>query len=185
MKSPNTLVAFGDSLTYGYPFSPSESWVEDLRRATGWKVINSGIPGDTWWDMLQRMERDVLGYKPDTVLAMAGTNDVYIGLSQSRIQESFTALMEALFREKVRVWLGIPLPVDDDCEGALSLWRNWMRQYAGEKGLLVVDFYRDFLDAAGNIRGELFLDGCHPSKKGYELMGKRILATLKETGFVF
>lgn len=180
MNNQKTLVAFGDSITYGYPFSPGESWVEALRAATGWKVINAGISGDTFYDMLLRIDRDVLTHKPDIVIVMAGTNDVYIGLTQPQIMEGFTALMDRLFSQGAEVWLGMPLPVEDMTERSLALWRSTMRTFAREEGLFVVDFYQDFLDESGNIRNDLLLDGCHPNRAGYSVMGERIIAALKQ-----
>lgn len=184
MKADKTVVAFGDSITYGYPFSPEKSWVEILRKASGWKVINSGISGDTFQDMLLRIKRDVLDHNPDIVIVMAGTNDVYTGMSQSRIQLCFDTLMDRLFSNGIEVWLGIPLPVEDSTEKSLGLWRNWLRNYAREKRLFVIDFCQDFLDPAGNIRDGLLLDGCHPGALGYKVMGERIVSTVKEAGII-
>lgn len=180
MERHKNIVAFGDSITYGYPFTPLDSWVEALRRETGWKVVNSGVSGDTFSDMLLRIKRDVLDHKPDIVIVMAGTNDVYIGLSQPQIEQSFNILLDRLFAQGIEVWLGLPLPVDDNMELSLALWRNKMRVCAREKGLFVIDFYRDFIDKTGKIRNDLLLDGCHPNRTGYKVMGERIISFLKE-----
>lgn len=64
------FVALGDSITYGYPFTPQESWVEILRQRTGWKVINAGISGDTLGDMAGRLNRDVLVHNPQVVMLL-------------------------------------------------------------------------------------------------------------------
>ena len=40
-----------------------------------WKVVNAGVPGDTTFDALNRIEEDVLSYKPDFVTVFLGTND--------------------------------------------------------------------------------------------------------------
>lgn len=180
MKIQKTLVAFGDSITYGYPFSPEYSWVEELRKATGWKVINAGVPGDTFEDMFHRIKRDVQSHKPDIVIVMAGTNDVYIGLSQPQIKQNFYNLMDKLLSQKIEVWLGVPLPVEDPTERSLALLRTEIRDFARGKDLFLINFYEDFIDDAGNIRNDLLLDGCHPNKAGYRVMGERIISAVRE-----
>ena len=179
-----TLVALGDSITYGFPYTPQYSWVEHIKKVTDWQVVNSGISGDTLDDMLMRLGRDVLAYRPDYVILMGGTNDFYIGMSQPQVRASFLAIMEALERERSKVLVGLPLPVDDMTEGALRLWRQWLRAYCDKRMLPVIDFYRDFIDGEGRIREELLLDGCHPRIKGYEVMGQRIIQTLRDLGLI-
>lgn len=179
-----TLVALGDSITYGFPYTPQHSWVEQIKKATDWQVVNSGISGDTLEDMLMRLKRDVLAYRPDYVTLMGGTNDFYVGMSQPQIRNDFLAIMEALEREGSKVLVGLPLPVDDATEGALRLWRQWLREYCDRRGLPVIDFYRDFMDEQGRIREELLLDGCHPRIEGYEVMGRRIIQTLRDLGMI-
>lgn len=169
-----TVVALGDSITWGYPYGPDVSWVEELRRCTGWQVINAGICGDTLLDMAARLERDVLRYQPRLVLVMGGTNDVYQGFSQPQMQRAFLQIMEKLREAGCQVWLGLPLPVADYTEGSLKAWRQWLRSYAGEHNLLLVDFHQDFITEQGQIKEELLLDGCHPSREGYAVMGRRI-----------
>ncbi|MFZ5753713.1 MAG: GDSL-type esterase/lipase family protein [Bacillota bacterium] len=175
-----TIVALGDSITYGYPFTPDVSWVERLRRETGWKVINSGVSGDTFDDMALRLETDVFTHKPDIVILMGGTNDVYVGLSQPRIQKSFKAIIDALEAENIKIIVGIPLPVDDATERPLQLWRSWLRQFCEDKGIAIIDFHQDFMDERGKMKEDLFLDGCHPRVKGYEIMGERVIKSLAE-----
>ena len=40
-----------------------------------WKVVNAGVPGDNTFDALNRIEEDVISYKPDFVTVFLGTND--------------------------------------------------------------------------------------------------------------
>lgn len=177
-------VALGDSITYGYPYTPQESWVEHFRRQSGWEVLNAGVSGDTFRDMYARVERDVLAHGPRLVILTGGTNDVYVGLSQPQIRQDFLTLLEELGNSGARVIIGLPLPVEDRSEGPLDLWRRWLRTYCREQNLAVLDFYRDFLDPQGLIRTELLLDGCHPRLSGYEVMGKRAVLTMQELGLI-
>ncbi|MBA1419736.1 MAG: hypothetical protein FAF03_02460 [Epsilonproteobacteria bacterium] len=49
----NTILAFGDSLTYGYNANPNESYPSILSRLSGHKVINAGIPAESSQDGLK------------------------------------------------------------------------------------------------------------------------------------
>ena len=49
-----------------------------------------------------------------------------------------------------------------------------MEQFCEAFGVRVLDFRRDFLDAAGRPRTDLYLDGLHPNEKGHEVMAERV-----------
>jgi acyl-CoA thioesterase-1 len=176
--SEYTVVALGDSITYGFPFTPQESWVEILRKETGWTVINAGVSGDTLGDMAARLPEDVLACHPDVVILLGGTNDVYQGISMARMEQNFLRILEALDKQQIKVWLGLPLPVDDYAERQLSVWREWLRAFGQLRKLMVIDFYQDFLTEGGAVRSNLFLDGVHPTREGYQVMGQRILKNI-------
>ena len=51
----STVLALGDSLTYGYGAAPAAAYPVQLATLTGWKVINGGVSGDTTADALARL----------------------------------------------------------------------------------------------------------------------------------
>lgn len=75
MISPKTLVCFGDSLTEG---AIGASYVDILRQRlpAAVRVINAGINGDTAINLLRRLDRDVVPYRPDLVMILVGLNDL-------------------------------------------------------------------------------------------------------------
>jgi lysophospholipase L1-like esterase len=70
-----TLVCFGDSLTEG---AIGASYVDLLRERlpAAVRVINAGINGDTTINLLRRVERDVVPYRPDVIVLLVGLNDL-------------------------------------------------------------------------------------------------------------
>ncbi len=77
LKSGDTLVCFGDSLTAG-----EDSYTTTLQKRLGEKginVINSGLGGDKTPHALTRVFKDVIDHKPTAVSIFLGTNDMAIG----------------------------------------------------------------------------------------------------------
>ncbi|MGH8081596.1 MAG: SGNH/GDSL hydrolase family protein [Lysobacter sp.] len=86
-RAIRTVVALGDSITDGAASTPNRNqrWPDVLAQrlaARDVAVLNAGISGGQLLNdgmgvsALARFERDVLSFKPDTVLVMLGTNDI-------------------------------------------------------------------------------------------------------------
>lgn len=89
-SQPVTIVAYGDSITWGYERDSDTGRVSqvknpypkvleyELRQKFGYrhiKVINKGHPGWTSIQALNNLEKEVLSYHPDLVILMFGIND--------------------------------------------------------------------------------------------------------------
>ena len=77
LKTGDTLVCFGDSLT-----ARREGYFKYLQEALeprGIAMINAGVSGDKTPAALTRLERDVLAHKPTAVSLFFGTNDAVHG----------------------------------------------------------------------------------------------------------
>jgi len=166
------IVCLGDSITYGFPWGPQASWAAMLDKAIEGEVINKGINGNTTSDMVRRFEREVLNYSPTHLILMGGINDVICGESFDRITWNIRAMVEKALDENIKVILGLPTAVDvPEWERLIQRIRNWMKNYAAEKGLKIIEFDRAFYDENGNVRSELLLaDGGHPDIEGYRAM---------------
>lgn len=90
-----TIVAFGDSLTYGTGAKSSESYPEVLRNLTDLKVINSGVPGNKTLDGLNRVDAMLTKHSPDLVLLCLGGNDF---LRKRHSEETKRNLIEIIQR---------------------------------------------------------------------------------------
>ncbi|MCX7047211.1 MAG: arylesterase, partial [Candidatus Sumerlaeota bacterium] len=56
----SAIIAFGDSLTYGWGVDKGRDYPTLLSKQLGVEIINKGKPGDTTEDALARIESDVL-----------------------------------------------------------------------------------------------------------------------------
>lgn len=75
----STIVAFGDSITYGTGMPEgSNHWTDIISERFNLNLINSGIPGNTSSQGLARIQEDVLNFNPDYVIINFGMNDNYL-----------------------------------------------------------------------------------------------------------
>ncbi len=80
MTERNSIVCLGDSITYGFPFGPEESWVALSAQALGLNMVNKGANGDTTRGMRRRFKRDVVSLNPAYVIIMGGANDAFMDI---------------------------------------------------------------------------------------------------------
>lgn len=77
------IVCFGDSVTFGWNVDYKDSYPNILEKLLQKdypkvKVINSGIGGDTVIDAFNRLESDVISFKPHLIIINLGLNDGWI-----------------------------------------------------------------------------------------------------------
>ncbi|MDR3561597.1 MAG: GDSL-type esterase/lipase family protein [Negativicutes bacterium] len=168
------MVAIGDSLTYGFPFSPSDSWFELAVQQPGWKLINQGVCGETTGDMLQRFEEDVLAVMPARVIIMGGTNDAALAISAAQVAENIAAMLKMATDNAIMPLIGLPPPIDYPAEEALlAEYRQRMRALAEANRVGVIDFYTAMTgQAGGGFRADLYCDDAHPNQAGYRVMAE-------------
>ena len=71
----STVLALGDSLTYGTGATPETAYPAVLAAATGWEVVNAGVPGHTAAQALERLPGLLEEHRPALVLLSIGGND--------------------------------------------------------------------------------------------------------------
>lgn len=70
------IMAYGDSLTYGYGLEREQSYPYLLSKISGYKVINAGKNGDTAKLTKNRLISDLEHHQPNIVLLSIGGNDM-------------------------------------------------------------------------------------------------------------
>lgn len=175
-----TIVAVGDSLTYGYPYTPDYSWVRMAGDQLGLTMINKGICGETTEDMRRRFAIDVSALRPDYVIISGGSNDVFLGVAVPEAAGNVAAMAAAARGCAIRPIIGLPPPVDYPEETLLAAYRRLLRTFAADSALPVLDFYAALAAPDGGLRPGLHTDGVHPNEDGYALMAAAAVATLAE-----
>ena len=83
-----TIVCHGDSLTEGADLEKSYTWPQLVENKVKVTVLNRGIGGDTSGGLLARFQQDVVQNKPDLVVILSGTNDLWWDLDINLILDN-------------------------------------------------------------------------------------------------
>ena len=79
----STVLALGDSLTFGTGASAETSYPTVLAGLTGWNVVNAGVLGDTSAQALARLPALLAEHQPKLVIVSIGGNDFLRKLPES------------------------------------------------------------------------------------------------------
>ncbi len=166
-----TIVCFGDSLTYGTGAGKEMDYPAQLSKLLGTPVINAGVPGDTTANALGRLERDVLSKAPDLVLITLGGNDLKNGVARDRAFENLRMIVASIQNTGATVIIGgIRFPMRD---------RGFGRAYeelADETDAVLIP--NIFEGIMGNRK--FMSDPIHPNDAGYKLMAEKFYDAIRD-----
>jgi len=90
----STVLALGDSLTFGTGATPDASYPSVLTGLSGWQVVNAGAPGDTSAQALERLPALLQEHKPALVLVSIGGNDLLRRLPEADTRANLQRICE-------------------------------------------------------------------------------------------
>ena len=164
-----TIVAFGDSLTYGQGAARDKTYPAVLAQLTGKEVVNLGLNGDTAANAPSRLEQ-VLEHKPYMVLIEFGGNDF---MRSVPFEQSIAAVEQMV--ERVQSSGAVAVIVDTGGYYSMKKYTKAYKKIAREKGAL---FVPGILDGIFGKRG-LMSDQIHPNAEGYKLVADKVYAHIK------
>ena len=175
----NTVLALGDSLTYGYGASPAESYPAQLQKLTGWEIINGGISGDTSAQALSRLPA-LLQRKTKLVIISIGGNDFLRKLPEAETRNNIAEIIESVQKENIpAVLVGVPHLSVGALFGHLSdhlLYQELAEQY---KIPLFEGAWFEILSDE-----KLKSDQIHANAAGYKVFAEKLEKFLQEEGFL-
>lgn len=104
LPAGSTVVALGDSLTFGYSVNREVAYPAILANLTGWNIVNAGINGNTSANVLARVDT-IIAQKPDLVLLSVGGNDVLRRVPSQVTATNITATVQQLKAANISVIL--------------------------------------------------------------------------------
>ena len=176
-----TVLALGDSITYGTGATPETGYPSVLAQLTGWTVVNAGVPGDTSEQALQRLPALLQEHTPALVLVSIGGNDFLRRLPTAATRATIRRICETTLAARAQVLL-IAVP-------AVNLAAAVVRSlddhplYAELADELKLPLQRGGWSevlADASLRA----DAVHANAQGYARFAQRLAATAREAGLL-
>lgn len=196
------VIFFGDSITQqgagpsGYiPKIDSLCKVDNLQ--DNFEFVGKGVSGNRVYDLFYRFQEDVLDQKPDIVIVYIGINDVWhkvtngTGTEYKKFGEFYDKMVTRMKREGIQVVMCTPSVIGErndmtnQLDGDLNYYAKWVRDYAAQNNIPLVDLRKDFLsyleknNSQNKEKGVLTVDGVHMNSTGNLFLAKEMWGVLK------
>jgi lysophospholipase L1-like esterase len=171
---PGRVVFYGDSIT--------DAWTRNGGTFfPGKPYLNRGISGQTTEQMVVRFRQDVINLHPQTVVILAGTNDIAGNTgpeTQAMIEDNFRSMVDLARANNIRVVLASVLPAaaypwkpsaGNPAEKIRAL-NDWLKSYAASQSITYLDYYSAMAGPDGGMKPGISIDGVHPNAAGYAIM---------------
>ncbi len=175
LSNDSVILAFGDSLTYGYNVSKTESYPVVLETLTGLKVINAGISGEISKQGLKRLPNVLDEHHPQLMILCHGGNDLLRKMDMKDMESNIRSMIQlSLDRGIPVILLGVPKP------GLFLSSFDIYEKIATSMGIIFIE------DLIPDTLGDKSLksDSIHPNKEGYYFMAEEIYKILMDNGAI-
>jgi len=186
----NVIVLLGASYARGWGLDSSD----------GLQVVNRGVDGEESWQMLARFDDDVTALQPRAVILWGYINDIHrsepgkLEQTKDRARESFEEMVALARRNGIEPILATEVTIrgrdswseslagffaglmgkesyQDQVNGHVRELNRWLRGYAEQEGLLLLDLEPVLSDESGTRKKEFAKeDGSHIPQAGYDAL---------------
>lgn len=179
------FAVLGDSLS-AWAFAPGSSspttsgtWPSLLAEEDPSLVLvkNSGVPGNTTGQMLDRLQHDVLDYNPDLLFILGGTNDIGLDRPEASILATIRQIVDGAKAHGVAVvLLDVPPSVGlATCRSAKLQLNTDLATLARAEGIPFVDDFAALATPDGDLAVEYAAaDGLHLSQSGEKALADAV-----------
>ena len=162
-----------------------------------YEIVGAGIGGNKIYDLFLRMDKDVLDQHPDVVYIWVGVNDVWhkasfgTGTDYDKFGKFYDAVVKKIQAQGAKVIVVTPAAIGERNDfsnaqdGDLNMYSNWIRKYAAENNLGLVDLRKIFHEYSvannpnNDEKGILTTDRVHLNAKGNALVATEMWKALQ------
>lgn len=176
-----TVLALGDSLTFGTGASPETAYPSVLARLSGWNVVNAGVPGHTSAQALERLPALLAEHQPALVIVSIGGNDLLRRQDENALRDNLRRTLAAVREAGAQALLvAVPRPtlaarvtgsLDDHPLYAEIATEAAVPLHAGGWSAVLAD-------------DRLKSDAIHANAAGYEAFAQGLVRTLHDSALL-
>ena len=175
LSGSSVILAYGDSLTYGYNVNRSESYPAKLEVLTGISVVNSGVSGEVSAQGLKRLPKVLDEHHPQLLILCHGGNDLLRKMDLEEMELNIRSMIQlSLDRDIPVILLGVPKP---------GIFLSSFDVYERIANSMNIIFIEDLISDVLRDKS-LKSDSIHPNKKGYNIMAEEIYSLLSDKGAI-
>ena len=176
----STVLALGDSLTFGTGASAETSYPTVLAGLTGWNVVNAGVPGDTSAQALARLPALLAEHQPKLVIVSIGGNDFLRKLPESDTRTHVHAICKQALAAGAQVLL-VAVPRATVAAALGQMTDHAL--YAEVAKDLKIPLQRE---AWGEVlaQPDLRADAVHANARGYAQFARSVQSTAAAVGLL-
>lgn len=200
--SKKTIIFFGDSITEqarnlnGF-ISLINRKVEEYNLVSKFQTIGAGIGGNRVYDLLFRLQKDVLSKSPHLTIILIGINDIWCkeengtGLDIERYEKFYREIIIQLLASNSKIILCTLPVIGEKYDGQnsqdedLNLYSNVIKKLTQEYQLNLCDLRLAFTNHLKQFNyeniseGLLTTDGVHLNDEGNKLVATYLWETIK------
>jgi lysophospholipase L1-like esterase len=176
-----TVLALGDSITFGTGAPPEAAYPAVLAGLTGWNVVNAGVPGHTSAQALHRLPALLSEHRPALVIVSIGGNDLLRRGDEAALRDNLRGLLAAVRQAGAQALLvAVPRPtLTAHLTGSLDDHPLYA-DIATEAGVPLHPQGWSTVLADERLKS----DAIHGNAAGYEAFARGLLGTLQAAGLL-
>ncbi len=176
LNKTDTILAFGDSITYGFGANSQQSYPHILSQLTNRNIINAGINGDTSTEGLQRLSPLLQDDSVKLILLCFGGNDIIQKQPLSELKSNLKKMIQLAKSKDINVIL-ISVP-NLSFFGLDSL--DLYDEIADEEDIELIEGLLSHVLSRSSLKS----DYIHPNPKGYRYIADEIYEHLKSNKWI-
>ena len=197
------VLFFGDSITQagvnpgGY-IRLIDTIIQKEGLTNNYELIGAGIGGNKIYDLYLRLETDVLEKSPDIVIIYIGVNDVWhkmtggTGTDYDKFGKFYDAVVKKIKASGAKIILATPAAIGERTDysnqqdGDLNLYCNWIKKYAADNALQLVDLRAGLIEynlknnPENKEKGILTSDRVHLNPTGHQFVADALWNEIKK-----